>query len=206
MAKEKEKLKVVKKLPNGSKLYSNLMVRGPVGLLRFVHFATPKSNESDDGTTRETYGCAQLFKKGENLSLMRESCDQFIKREKGDKAKRFSRRPLRKQDDKVDDYDGFKEGGFYLNTSTKFPPVLTGPQREEIEAGAFYDGCYGQILFRPYWYENKGNRGVALGMAAVQFVRDGKRLSGGGVDPNDYFDDQESEDIGDDDDDDLGGF
>jgi hypothetical protein len=206
MAKPKEKQKVIKKLSNGSKLYANFMVLGPVGRLGFVNFATPKTNENDDGTTRETYGCAQLFKKGENLTLMREACDGFAKREKGDKAKRFSRRPLRQQDDKVDDFDGFVEGGWYLNTSTKFPPTLTGPQREEIEASAFYSGCYSQILFRPYFYDNKGNCGISLGIAACQFVRDGKRLSGGGVDPNDYFDDHEPDDIGEDDEDDIGDF
>lgn len=194
--KREKEMRPIKKLKNGSILYSNFWVRGPVGRLSFVNFATAKAREDDDGNTKESYGCAVLFKKGADLSLLKEACAKFAQQEKGEKGKRY-KNPLRPQDDKVDQYDGFVEGAYYFNTSSKYPPSVTGRSKEEIERGAFYSGCYAQLLFRPYIYEVKGNRGVGLGLAAAQFMEDGEPLGGGGVDANDYFDEHESEDIDD---------
>src|SRR5215472_2005688 len=96
--KHDKELKPVKKLPNGSILYSNCNVRGPICRLSFVSFVTPKTNENDDGTERKNYGCACLFKKGENLSLIKEACRRFAAQEKGERGKRY-KDPLRQQDD-----------------------------------------------------------------------------------------------------------
>lgn len=189
----KKELKPIKKLSNGSVLYSNFAVRGPVCRLSFVSFVTPKKNENEDGSTRESYGCAVLFKKGENLSLLREACLRFAIQEKGpDKGKRF-KHPFREQDDKVGQYEGFEDGAFYFNTSSKYQPKCTGRNREQIDLSSFYSGCWARILFRPYIYDRLGNKGVGLGMAGVQFIRDGEPLGGGGYDPETWADDEGDE-------------
>jgi hypothetical protein len=200
-AKSKE-LKPIKKLQNGSVLYSNFTVRGPVGRLSFVNFTSPKTQENDDGSTRENYGCAILFKRGENLLLLREACEKFAMQEKGNNAKRFKNTqtgqwsPLRLQDDKVDQYDGFTEGAYYFNSSSKYPPKCIGRNKEEIPLSAFYSGCWARLLFRPYLYDRKGNRGLGLGLAGAQFIRDDEPLGGGGYAPETWADD-EGDDIDD---------
>ena len=194
--KREKEMRPIKKLKNGSVLYSNFWVRGPVSRLSFVNFETAKEREDDDGNKKASYGCAALFKKGADLSLLKEACRRFAIQEKGERGARY-KNPLRLQDDKVDDYDGFTEGAYYFNTSSKYRPSITGRSKEEIEPGAFYSGCYAQLLFRPYIYEVKGNRGVGLGLAAAQFMEDGEPLGGGGVDANDYFDEHESEEVDD---------
>lgn len=186
--KDKE-LRPIKKLPNGSILYSNFTVRGPVCRLSFVSFVSPKTNENDDGTTRENYGCACLFKKGENLSLIKEACRRFAVQEKGERGARY-KDPLREQDDKVDEYEGFEEGAYYFNSSSKYQPRCIGRNKEEIDTSSFYSGCYARLLYRPYIYDRKGNRGIGLGLAGAQFIRDGEPLGGGGYDPETWADDE----------------
>lgn len=207
MAKESKELKIVKKLKNGSALFSNGMVRTPPCRLCFVNFSTPKESENDDGTMKKAYGTAALFEPGTDVSLLRLACERFGKSELGTKWERVKRKtPLRKQDDKVNDYDGFEEGGYYLNTTTKYKPRCTGRNKEEIDNDSFYSGCYARLTLRPYYYEVRGNKGIGLGIAAAQFLRDGEPLGGGGIDPNDAFDEEEGDEIddeslGDDDDD-----
>lgn len=191
----KGELKPIKKLSNGSILYSNNYVRTPVGRLNFVNFVTPKTNEREDGSESESYGTAILFAPGENLSLLKLGCERFLKEEKGEKGmKRYRRRPLREQDDKVDDYDGFEEGGWYMNCSSKYKPKVTGRDKGEIELSSFYSGCYSRLLVSPYLYDVSGNRGVAYGLAGAQFIRDGEPLGGGGVDPESWADDEGDDD------------
>jgi hypothetical protein len=190
--KPDKELKPIKKLPNGSVLYSNFTVRGPISRLSFVSFVTPKTNENDDGTTRENYGCANLFKKGENLSLIKEACRRFAVQEKGERGSRY-KDPLRPQDDKVDEYEGFTEGAYYFNTSSKYPPRCIGRNKEPIDASSFYSGCWARLLYRPYIYDRKGNRGVGLGLAGAQFIRDDEPLGGGGYDPETWADDEGDE-------------
>ena len=196
---KKQDLRPIKKLKNGSVLYSNGWVRTPIARLSFVNFTSPKTNTGDDGTERESYGCATLFRPKEDLSLVRMACEKHAKSEKGDKWQKFKKSPLRKQDDKVGEYDGFVEGGWYMNNSSKYKPRCTGRDKEEIELSSFYSGCYARLLLRPYVYERSGNRGTGLGIAAVQFIRDGEPLGGGGVDPDAVFDAEEGDDISDDD-------
>jgi len=196
--KSKDKsIKVLKKLSNGSALLSNGMVRTPVARIMFVNFVTAKTTEDDDGNTRENYGCLTAFKKGEDLSLIKLACQRFAIQEKGEKGKRY-KNPLRLQDEKVDDYEGFVEGAFFMNNTSKYKPRCIGREKEEIELSSFYSGCYARLTLRPYLYDRKGNKGVGLGIAAVQFIRDGEPIGGGGVDPNDVFDADETDDIADD--------
>lgn len=192
--KRDKEMRPIKKLKNGSILYSNNWVRLPVARLSFVNFENPKGREDDDGNTKESYGCAVLFKKGTDLTLVKEACKRFAIQEKGERGSRF-KNPLRPQDDKVDDYEGFVEGAFYFNTSSKYPPKCYDQAKNETERSMFYSGCYAQILCRPYVYDRSGNKGVGLGLAAAQFIEDGEPLGGGGIDATEYFDEHESNDI-----------
>lgn len=202
MAKEKSELRVVKTFPDGAALYSNGAMRTGVVRLCFVNFKAPRVNQGDDGEDRESYGATILIPKGSSLEPYK-LCLERYKKTLGENAKKLKRAsPLRKQDEKADDYDGFVPGAWFLNTSSKYKPRVTGRQKEEIEVDSFYSGCYARVMLSPYDYglkdrkRTKGNSGIGLGLVAAQFIRDGEPLGGGGVDPNDVFDADEGEDIG----------
>jgi len=140
-----------------------------------------------------------LFNKGEDLSMLRLCVERFIK-ELGSKGQRLTRKtPLRLQDEKVGLYQGFVKGAYFMNTTTKFKMRPIDRDKNEIGLDSFYSGCYARATLRPYNYSQRGNSGIGLGLSALQFIRDGESLGGGGIDPQDAFDRDESEDIGDDD-------
>ena len=203
MAKEaKGELRIVKTFKDGAALFSNGMIRTGVVRLCFVNFKKAKVSEDDDGNERESYGCTVLIPKGADLTPYRLACQQFGKKELGDRYNKLKRKePLRKQDEKSGDYDGFEDGAWFLNVTSKYKPRVTGRAKEEIELDAFYSGCYARLTLRPYHYgmsdkkKTKGNSGIGLGLAGAQFIRDGEPLGAGGVDPNDVFDAEEGEDM-----------
>lgn len=109
--------------------------------------------------------------------------------------------PWRNNHDRINDageiVKGYEVPGFYLSFREEgnderppVPPALFGPTREipgdpkspfvRLPASAFYAGCYVVFQARAYAYEfEKVKRGVAFGLVAVQFVRDGERLGRG---------------------------
>lgn len=198
----KEDYKVIKTFKDGAALLKNGMMRTGVVRISFVNFVTPKTNEDDEGNERESYGCAILIPKGAERAPYDLCCKRFGESLGADVYRKLKRKnPLREQDEKVDDYDGFEEGAFFFNTSTKFKPTVTGRRKEEIDASQFYSGCYARFTLRPYAYgvgndrkKTKGNSGIGLGIYAVQFIRDGEPLGGGGADTDAVFEDEGDDD------------
>lgn len=197
-----KELRVIKTFKDGAALLSDGSMRTGVVRLSFVNFDTPKTNEDDDGNTSEKYGCAVLLRPGAELAPYKMACERHGKKELGDSYKKLKRKdPLREQDEKVGEYDGFEEGAYFLNVSSKYQPKVTGRAKEEIEPSQFYSGCYARLILKPYDYgmkdrkRTKGNSGIGLGLIAAQFIKDGDPLGGGGIDPNDVFDAEEEDDL-----------
>lgn len=98
------------------------------------------------------------------------------------------RNPFQKADKKAAKYSGYEEGSVYLNVKTKFKPQVIGRRKEDLTEEDCYSGCYVRAtLERPYYYENKGNKGFSFGLGNVQKIADGDRL-GGGASAEDEFD------------------
>lgn len=197
---KKEDLKIIKTFKDGAALFSSGMMRTGVVRLSFVNFVTPKTNEDDDGNERESYGCAVLIPPGAELLPYKLACKRYGESLGADSYRRLKRKePLRMQDEKVDDYDGFEEGGWFFNATTKYKPSVIGRAKEEIDVSQFYSGCYARLVLRPYSYgvtdrkKTKGNSGIGLGISNVQFIRDGDPLGGGGVDSDSVFDAEEDD-------------
>lgn len=197
----KEDLRVIKTFKDGAALLKNGMLRTGVVRLSFVNFTSPKVSEDDDGNERESYGCAVLIPPGAEKAPYDLACKRYGESLGAENYRRLKRKsPLREQSEKVDDYDGFEDGGWFFNTTTKFKPTVTGRQKEEVDASQFYSGCYGRLVLRPYSYgvtdrkKTKGNSGIGLGIYAVQFIRDGDPLGGGGADTDAVFDDEGDDD------------
>lgn len=61
-------------------------------------------------------------------------------------------------------------------------PGLVDHKRDDIiDDSAVYSGAWFRAQVRPYWYEKKGNKGVAFGLQNVQKLRDDEPLGKGKV-------------------------
>ena len=74
-------------------------------------------------------------------------------------------------------------GNLFVNASNKTRPLVIGPQREPLVAsdGKPYSGCYVNAIVEVWPQDNQFGKRVNASLLGVQFLRDGERLSGGGV-------------------------
>lgn len=86
------------------------------------------------------------------------------------------------------DKPGFK-GSFFINASNEIRPTVVGPNREPLVAsdGKPYSGSYGNIILDFWAQDNQFGKRINATLCGAQFVRDGERLSGGGVAAADDF-------------------
>jgi hypothetical protein len=77
------------------------------------------------------------------------------------------------------------------------PPRVRGPDRAvwtaSTHAQRVYGGCWGNILFRPWFQSNKYGKRVNANLIAVQFLRDGEPFGEGRISDevvDDTFDDE----------------
>ena len=80
-------------------------------------------------------------------------------------------------------------GNLFINASNELRPLVIGPQREPLVAadGKPYSGSYGNIIIDFWAQDNQFGKRVNASLMGVQHVRDGERLSGGGVAAADDF-------------------
>ena len=91
-------------------------------------------------------------------------------------------------DGKEKDMDGYGEGVMFCTaTSVLKPGLVDGSNQAIISPSEFYGGCYARATVNPFWYDIKGNKGVALGLLNIQKLRDGMPFSGRSK-PEDDFD------------------
>lgn len=95
-----------------------------------------------------------------------------------------------KDDDGAYRYKGEENRGHFLLRCVNYnrrPAVVDQKVQPIIDPEALYSGCYGNVQINFYGYAGKTNKGISPGLDAVQKVRDGERLSAGGVDPKSIF-------------------
>lgn len=102
--------------------------------------------------------------------------------------------PLLDGDAKDDDgnfrYKGDENRGHYLIRCSNYnrrPAVVDQTVSPIVDPEQLYSGCYGNVRVSFYGYSNSTNKGISPGLEAVQKVKDGERLSAGGVDPTQVF-------------------
>lgn len=81
---------------------------------------------------------------------------------------------------------------FYISASNKNPVPVVNRNRQPLkkETGLPYNGCYCNVVVR-FWAQDDKDYGkrINCSLEAIQFVEDGEKLGGGGVDPDEVFDD-----------------
>lgn len=131
---------------------------------------------------------AKLDEKPVDLAPLKNAVVQVLVQKFGpDKTKwpKGLRIPFR--DGKEKDYDGYGEGVVFCTaTSLMKPGLVDAALQPIISPSDFYGGCYARATVNPYYYDTKGNKGVAFGLQNIQKIRDGEPFSGRGKPENDF--------------------
>lgn len=80
------------------------------------------------------------------------------------------------------DKEGYK-GMLYLSASNKLKPLVVDQLVQPVSAnsGVVYSGCYVNATIELWAQDNKFGKRINASLMGVQKIRDGQRLSGGGV-------------------------
>jgi hypothetical protein len=85
-------------------------------------------------------------------------------------------------------YEGYK-GNLFINASNKIAPLVIDGNKSPLKAtsGKPYSGCYVIASIELWAQDNQFGKRINATLKGVQFLRDGQRLSGGGVASADDF-------------------
>ena len=126
------------------------------------------------------YSITMLFDKDANLEPLKQAMVDFLTKKFGANQAawpKLSRNPFRDQGEK--DFAGYVAGSKFINATSNTKPGLVDAQSNDIINEAdFYPGCYARATVRPFWYDVKGNKGVAFGLQNIQKLADGEPLGG----------------------------
>ena len=152
----------------------------PLCKLQYPSLDKPTDYQGDG---REKYRATFIFPQSADLTILEELIADKMRELKVTKLKNDCVR-----DDKDNPEAGFESGVRFVNASSKFRPKLYDLSKAEIDASIFYPGVYVRPRVNVYAWTNFKPAGVAVGLQALQFVRDGDPLVGGGgaSDPNDF--------------------
>lgn len=147
--------------------------------------------KKNDLNGNDEYSLVALFKKGEDLTVLKKSVqDAVIKKWGPDKEKwpKALKTPFRDQADriKIDTATGkeiipagHEKGAIFLTLKNKERPGLIDAKCNDIlDTADFYAGCYARATVEAYAYDQKGNKGVAFGLRNIQKVKEGEPLTG----------------------------
>lgn len=123
--------------------------------------------------------------------------EKFPKLVIGSKFPARLKSPLRDGDEEYDDDENYSNKIFF-NASNKRRPTVVDRDRSAIadDDNIIYSGCYANAIVEFYGFDTAGNKGVAVSLGGIQFVRDGEALGGKGVTAEEFdeVDSDEDED------------
>lgn len=178
----------------------------PAGMVKLtnvrVHYVTvhePRAMKVKAGEKPQEpkYSLTVLMDKVKNADQIlecRRAMTAVAKAEWGDKIPHMSpdRKALKDGGEFKGDKEGFGKEVMFVSASNKNKPHVVNRSRQPLapESGLPYNGCICNVAIR-FWAQKStdyGNR-INCSLEAVQYVEDGERLGGGGVDPDEVFDD-----------------
>lgn len=180
------------------------IVKTEVARLSYPNIIKPRKNKKNEDEFSAVFIFTEEEVKAGALKKLKKLAEKTAKEAWPNKLPKNFRTPFRECEDKEDDDgnlpDGYEPGGIFVNAKGKRRPVVVDKQREPIdEESEIYAGCYVRAGLTCYAYghkgEDHGNKGVAFGLRAVQKVRDGEPLGGASVNPEEFFDVVEEDDV-----------
>lgn len=150
----------------------------PICTLLYPHLFEPTAFE--EGKT-PTYNCVLLFDKGADLTdlvnTVRACAKDNLRNSEG------ARNPIRDGNEKLAEWGEHFRDRKYIRISSKFVPTRIDRNRQPLmDSDEWYSGAQVRAVINAFAYDTKGNKGVSFGFSAIQKVRDGENLSGGGAD------------------------
>lgn len=160
----------------------------PVATLQYPTLASAKPDE----TGKLKYSCCLIFdadpttpELSSSLEDMKKAILDVAVKAFGDKAVNMLktgvlRHPFRDGLQK-EGKPGFGEGKLFFNATTQYKPACIDQNVNEIldVTDQLYPGCQVRASINFYSYDSKGNKGIAVGLSAIQKWGDADRLSGG---------------------------
>ncbi len=162
---------------------SEFKVTTPVFRASYVALAEPKA--FDDQKPQWTID--MLFDKSADISSLKKVIEKAAVQKFGADRKKWPKfkHPLfRDGDDERGDDAAYENVIFVKAKNKKRRPALFDRANEKlIDANDIYSGCYCRAKLLAYAYNHKTyGAGVGFSLLAVQFVKDGEPLGGGGAD------------------------
>ena len=157
-----------------------------------VSYAHVFKAQKNDLSGKMEYSVVAIFPSNADLSALKQAAQNTLVEKFGADQSKWPttmRNPFRKCSERWKNEGGkqiipagYEDGNatfmtFKANEEYK-PGVVDQNVQPIIEPKDFYSGCYAIASVRPYFYDQKGNRGVSFGLNNIQKVRDGEPLGG----------------------------
>ena len=164
----------------------------------FVHVFEPQSINGSE----PKYSCSLIIPKSDTVTVgkIREAIDQ-AKQEGvpkwGGKIPPNLKLPLRDGDVDRPEDPAYADSYFINATSQELPGVVDRKRVKITDPLVIYSGCYIRASINIYPFNANGNRGIAAGLANIQFWEDGEPLNGRvrAEDEFDALDDDDADDF-----------
>ena len=170
----------------------------PIGRIAYPHLF--KAHAYEDGD-KPKFSVILVYDPSINLKAVKAACKKVAAEKYPNGVPPRFRWPFRKGSEKVDDdgnqREGFEADDVFLTFSRNadFGPFdILDQHKNDAAPEDIYAGCLGRVVYNPYTYDYKGNKGVALGLEAFQKTKDGDRIGRGRVNGESAFDDIEDDD------------
>ncbi len=158
----------------------------PRGRVSYPHLFQ-RAPDDEDGNPGK-FDASLYIEKKADLKRLKEECLKVMK-ETWPKLEKLSdlgdRHPFKDGDESDDEA---AKGCFIIRARSKNRPGIVGPDRKPIdEESDVYGGCYGRMSVKPFTYNKKGNKGVALMLQNFQKLEDGEPFGARRTKPEDDF-------------------
>jgi hypothetical protein len=141
--------------------------------LSFAHIFTP---EERNGKVR--YAISMIFPPTADLKPLENLIKQAVLEKFPDpsKAPKGMRHPIRDGNEVT--WEGYA-GNKFASARNQDPPGIVDQRRQPIlDPKKVYSGCWCRAAIETFYYDREGNKGVALSLKHIQFVRDDTPFSG----------------------------
>ena len=163
------------------------------GLCRLGYVRVWEPQPDDFGNS--FYSCCVMVPKKDSKTLKKieTAVQAAITAKWGSKKPKGLKLPLRDGDEEKDGEEF--AGMMFFNCKTKSKPGLIDARREEVlEEDRIYSGVWGKVNVNFYAFDRSDGKGVAVGLNAIQRLKDDEPLGGGGWSADDFDDEEEYED------------
>ena len=164
--------------------------------LSYANLFTPKAAKGSD---KLKYSVSVIIPKTDTATIAKVNKAIAYAKEQGKSSKwngvipKKLVEPLHDGDIDRED-DAAYANSYYFNAKSDRPPIVIDRMKNEIlDPLEVYSGCYARVNVSFYPYNFDGNKGVAVGLNAVQKIADGEPLGGGSVDVDAAFGDLDDE-------------